>query len=789
MPLDSPILQDSDAGFIGFASRLNPLSLPAGMLQDSVNMRLDRGVAQTRKGAKRLADDVDGSAVSPLIIDDGDPIIDPVTGAFMLGIDKTVGGITRTSATATVTLTAHGYTTGDTINIRGATQTEYNGDYEITVTGVNTFTYTVDGSPATPATGTIIANEGPIVQSSYGAAIFGIGVYSSPNYDNAREYIVLAGISKAYLWRDGAKPVIKNYPTSADEVIEDGDEVSVLQAFDRLYILRKAAVWGRPKSVSTITSASTTATVTCSLHGFATGQSVRIDGAEPSGYNGTYTATYVDQNTFTYTLGSSIASAASGTITAEGATEWAAKAVTTGGITVSGTTATVNLTAHGYPVGATVRIVGSTTPAFDGIEYAVASAAANTFTVTVPSGTVQDTTLTGRTVQRVKPPIYWTGGSGDFVRAARGVPAEGVTFRRMQSVGWASYINNRVWLPDGRDSVMISDVLDPDLFDPFFSSFRANQGSSDYIVGIHPWVEGQALIFMRNSIWLAALNDFSSTDGSSFEVDSPVSKLTLLTDEVGCVARKSIQTAGQFVYFLSDSGVYRLDSQLDLKLRGDTRPLSDPIADRLENLTGDQAGRAIGKWFNNRYWLSIPQDIVAGTWNLYIYNALNQQWETKDVYDFSIEDLLVTLYNGERRLYAGSINGRLFLLDELEAGDMAESGSTVAPVVGSLTTRRYSMQDLREKRFNRVLADALIPHTGAVTIKARTINPDTEDTVLTRDNFSGSEEDYTLKTPVRKKANYMDVVFETTANRPSLRALTIEATGKSLAATETRTRE
>ena len=42
--------------------------------------------------------------------------------------------------------------------IRGATQIEYNGIYTITVTGVNSYTYTVSGTPATPATGTIISS-------------------------------------------------------------------------------------------------------------------------------------------------------------------------------------------------------------------------------------------------------------------------------------------------------------------------------------------------------------------------------------------------------------------------------------------------------------------------------------------------------------------------------------------------------------------------------------------------------------------------------------------------------
>jgi hypothetical protein len=36
----------------------------------------------------------------------------------------------------------------------------------------------------------------------------------------------------------------------------------------------------------------------------------------------------------------------------------------------------------------------------------------------------------------------------------------------MQSVGWASYINNRIWLASERDNVRLSDVLDVALRDP-----------------------------------------------------------------------------------------------------------------------------------------------------------------------------------------------------------------------------------------------------------------------------------------------------------------------------------
>lgn len=69
-----------------------------------------------------------------------------------------VTSITRVSTTATVTTTlAHGFTTGQLVTHAGAGQAEYNITAAITVTGATTYTYTVSGAPATPATGTITA--------------------------------------------------------------------------------------------------------------------------------------------------------------------------------------------------------------------------------------------------------------------------------------------------------------------------------------------------------------------------------------------------------------------------------------------------------------------------------------------------------------------------------------------------------------------------------------------------------------------------------------------------------
>ena len=75
-----------------------------------------------------------------------------------------ISSIYRTGAVATATtFDAHGYVTGRVVEISGAVETEYNGAFTITVTSPFTFTYTVVGTPASPATGVISALS-PVVE-------------------------------------------------------------------------------------------------------------------------------------------------------------------------------------------------------------------------------------------------------------------------------------------------------------------------------------------------------------------------------------------------------------------------------------------------------------------------------------------------------------------------------------------------------------------------------------------------------------------------------------------------
>jgi hypothetical protein len=68
-----------------------------------------------------------------------------------------VSGITLVGSVATAVLTVPNplLVTGDSVTFAGAGQTEYNGAHTVTVIDSSTVSYTVGGTPATPATGTI----------------------------------------------------------------------------------------------------------------------------------------------------------------------------------------------------------------------------------------------------------------------------------------------------------------------------------------------------------------------------------------------------------------------------------------------------------------------------------------------------------------------------------------------------------------------------------------------------------------------------------------------------------
>ena len=107
--------------------------------------------------------------------------------------------ITRVTTVASVAHTAHGMVNGNKVVIRGADQQEYNGVFAITNVTANAYDYTVSGTPATPATGTITAS-GVILEGLTDA---------SGNISDTRT-IVLDSAMKGFVRKSTASPRFKS---------------------------------------------------------------------------------------------------------------------------------------------------------------------------------------------------------------------------------------------------------------------------------------------------------------------------------------------------------------------------------------------------------------------------------------------------------------------------------------------------------------------------------------------------------------------------------------------------
>jgi hypothetical protein len=298
-PHDDAALEERDEGFAGFRSRVQPGALPAGIARLIENGRCERGTFRVRAGTKAVSTEVE--------LDN--PTLEL---PFDLGEDISVASITRSGTVATVTTSvAHSYTTGNQVNIRGAAQDDYNGDQLITVTGATEFTFTVANSPPTPATGTIVANLGPILFADYAG-----GVRASCEWTSTEKVdgCILATRLGGFLYRYGENLVAIDYP--AGETVEVTDACALEQYLDKAYLFRGYQT-APPLAVASIARSDTTATVTTSDdHELTTGDWVTLAGADQVEYGGIYQVTVTGDTTFTVEVAGAPTTPATGTITA-----------------------------------------------------------------------------------------------------------------------------------------------------------------------------------------------------------------------------------------------------------------------------------------------------------------------------------------------------------------------------------------------------------------------------------------------------------------------------------------
>ncbi len=251
-----------------------------------------------------------------------------------------------------VNMPNHGYHTGDTVTITGATPAQYNGTFAITVVDQNNFTYPLPNFPGFVPNGPAVVNW-PIVVAPpppFTGTATVVGVAQRTNDDNVKAV----------------------------------------------------------NSVTLSAPSNFLATVHLVNHGFNVGDTVTIAGANQGPYNGAVTIVNVlGPNDFQYVVPSFtiFVSPATGPITVTDSAN-NVQNIGSGNISCTATyMATVNLTGHGYSSGDQIQIAGATEAQVNGV-FTIAVTGADTFTYTINNAPPLASPVPGViTAQRIDGPL------------------------------------------------------------------------------------------------------------------------------------------------------------------------------------------------------------------------------------------------------------------------------------------------------------------------------------------------------------------------------------------------
>ena len=442
-PRDNQLTEDADIGFSRFGNRLRPDQLKAGELAMSVNGRMNvDGTWQVRPGVDTFGPTI-GSVNEALAL------------PFYLWPQVVISSATRSGTTVTITTsTNHGFSSSYVVAIVdvGPGTVDPNGNKTVTVTGLNTFTYTIAGATGSETYSVTGASKagGAIVGTTALNGAFGSCLFSDPASDS-QEYIILALYENAVAINMTTKATTTiAYPTG----ITLTSSVNMLQAFNKVFIFRDGAT-------------------ALQWNGSFSGSPAFTKVA-----NGDYAAsTYLDASNNT--------------------------SITDGVVTVTAAS-------HGLSIGSLIFVVNNgTTELSEGIPYVVATVPGTgsfTFYAEISDSAATTVVYAKRQPSQLgfthMPAPAW----GVYHQRRLIVP---YYYTTSGSSGSETITSRNV-----RDEILLSDIFDSDTYDRILNQLKVTAGIADYLQYVHPFTEDNAVIFNRNSIHLmmglsGSLNDIA----------------------------------------------------------------------------------------------------------------------------------------------------------------------------------------------------------------------------------------------------------------------------------------
>lgn len=793
--LDDPFTSEGDTFFLRMNARLRPNQLKPGEVALSKNGRMNKdGTWQTRKGLSTLFGSITSGTNAirlPYIILSAQRQSNVVTLvlnatpslSFIPGDSFHIDDL-DTSVNGTQTLASVNFTT------KTLTFSNTGSDTTFTVNGENV------GNTSVVSAGTSIGTTLNFTLNDNGVnEVFGSAVFSDATSNND-DYIFTATDTTCIILRLKDSALFKcRYEAGGESV--DGP-VQMTQGLGKMYIFRtrQTTLEASPEvqrvDISSASQSGQTITVNATAHGRSANDYVTLTGLGnwTNNPNDCYQVATASTNQFTVTM----ATSQNTTFNVSGAqVEYfsdfskVANGTYTAPVYLTDTTTvaqdgvvTMDITSHGLSAGDDLTIQSGTSPfdLFADQKVRVTGApTVNQFTFNLEVANVsigQSKTLT------VNKPL-----------------AVGKGYIHQPAAPWGIVHERRLWMPYWytsetnptdrgiRDEIVASDIMDFDTVDVIGNQFRPSAGQSDYLVQLTPFTKDSLVVFNRKSIHL-----MSGISGSLADVSTNV-----VTTEIGCSARKSVVQVANQIMFLSDQGIYAVEFLDEYNLRGTGTPISETIQPFIDRINQDYVHLSCGVYFDNRYWLALPLDIVPGGGDatklntIIVYSFLNGGFESIDTVnstEFAIRELIVGKEGSQNALYLTTEEGGIHKVDGADGGDVVSmtAGQAVPEtiaVVSQCTTRQYDADTADRKMFARSELHIKSSDDGLSDgdISFITEDPDSTSSATSISSLIGStlpaSEDSSIRLGVRKRGFGIQTDFKPTAGRPFLRAVKIDA--------------
>lgn len=854
---DDRITEEFDTGFIGFNNRLRPDQLQPGVLTVSENGRLDlNGEWQTRKAIQHLASPFQASVLfSDNATDSKLKFFDNASITPTGRTDNPTSGASVNSSTGVMTITfsgsGHGISTdynGHVFFLNGFVgNVNIDGNYLITRISATQISVVVSGLTTISTRGEVF---GLSLDDSAANVIESAIEFSDPN-NNSESYVLCIGTNTAAAVKcsDGSVTSI-SYPVN-----QSAAGATAIQAFNKVFIFRDGEVamqWdgiltGSP-SFSLVSNGSFTepfdiivpagsfqvlnqvATVVSDTGSLNQGTSISIkngvnssiEDTSDSGYDisGSGLRQAVPNDDLGFDFEFLVREVFADGSTKDISTTSLSTTAGTGSFTGYNKATFTTAVAHDLKVSDPIFIANYHS-SVDGNRIVAEVGSTTTFSIYI-SGTLSSEAPSGSPTVKIKKgftfsvPSESTDGSKTSKDTLSATPtflekaSEGSGFIHMPAPPFGEYHQRRIVVPfrysmsedasgttitdrNIHDELIFSQLLDSDTYDIMFGQFRLNAGTSDFIVGLHSFSEDKLVVFNRSSIHLIS-NSLILKNAKS----------TLITNEVGCLARKSIVQVANNLIFLSDNGVYGVDFQDLYNLRGRDLPLSATIEATMQDLNKDHADKAVAVYFNNRYYLAAPFGSSEFNNKVIIYNFINKNWESIDSVsspDWAFSNLIVAGKGNKRGVYAVNANGGVH---RLEASDSAVDQyipsvgqpTTTAPIDGLVTTRMYTNGSIDRKKWNNfeihaqsssqssdanlfaitenIDSTAVDPSTGNLVDSSISLGSLSSLAGKTGGEVLDPNEDYSIRGRIGNPRAYgLQLSLETTTGRPKLRSIKV----------------